>query len=291
MRLGKKYCDEANLLSELFEHGILRRVRTIDVEVRRWGPTKGKMFMVTLDASRPWVAEAKAEIARTQGTSEENQELYKLTGGGGAVCENADTELLSDEKTELEDGEVVKLEVKGMPLVWRTFDELYVTLSEGGALATRMVGGNEQILVTSGVELTEGRHYWEIGLVSQNKLSSINIGISKPNLDPNEDHAVGQSSNGWFICPQDGSLWGNGKFNDDTAGGYLQTDRVGVLLDLDDGSLRFFKNGVQHGPGYPAGSVKSPVVAAIQMYRADDGGRLLAGAHWPDGHEQDKLDA
>jgi hypothetical protein len=25
---------------------------------------------------------------------------------------------------------------------------------------------------------------------------------------------------------------------------------VGVLLDLDDGSLRFFKNGVQHGPGF-----------------------------------------
>jgi hypothetical protein len=25
---------------------------------------------------------------------------------------------------------------------------------------------------------------------------------------------------------------------------------VGVLLDLDNGSLRFFKNGVQHGPGH-----------------------------------------
>ena len=39
----------------------------------------------------------------------------------------------------------------------------------------------------------------------------------------------------------------------------------GVLLDLNDGSLRFFKNGVQHGPGYPAGSVTGPVALAAQI--------------------------
>ena len=43
-------------------------------------------------------------------------------------------------------------------------------------------------------------------------------------------------------------------------------DRMGILLDLDDGSLRFFKNGVEHGPGYPAGSVTGPVAPAVQMY-------------------------
>jgi hypothetical protein len=32
--------------------------------------------------------------------------------------------------------------------------------------------------------------------------------------------------------------------NDDPSGTYKQGDRVGVLLDLDDGSLRFFKHGV-----------------------------------------------
>jgi hypothetical protein len=53
---------------------------------------------------------------------------------------------------------------------------------------------------------------------------------------------------------------------------------VGVLLDLDNGSLRFFKNGVQHGPGYPAGSVAGPVVAAVQMYTKDASVRLLPNA-------------
>jgi hypothetical protein len=51
-------------------------------------------------------------------------------------------------------------------------------------------------------------------------------------------------------------------------------DRVGVLLDLDDGSLRFFKNGVQHGPGYPARSVTGPVVHAAHMMNGGSSVRL-----------------
>jgi hypothetical protein len=42
--------------------------------------------------------------------------------------------------------------------------------------------------------------------------------------------------------------------------------RVGVLLGLGDGSLRFFEDGVQNGMGYAAGaSVTGPVVAAVKM--------------------------
>jgi hypothetical protein len=56
---------------------------------------------------------------------------------------------------------------------------------------------------------------------------------------------------------------------------------VGVLLDLDDGSLRFFKNGVQHGPGYAAGSVAGPVVAAVQMWTTGTAVRLLPNVQLP----------
>jgi hypothetical protein len=58
---------------------------------------------------------------------------------------------------------------------------------------------------------------------------------------------------------------------------------VGVLLDLDNGSLRFFKNGVQHGPGFPAGSVVGPVVAAVQMFEGGQSVRLLPNAETPIG--------
>jgi hypothetical protein len=62
---------------------------------------------------------------------------------------------------------------------------------------------------------------------------------------------------------------------------------VGMLLDLDSGSLRFFKNGVHHRPGYAAGSATGPVAAAVQMWRVtrSPGTRLqpLPGAEAPIG--------
>ena len=83
-----------------------------------------------------------------------------------------------------------------------------------------------------------------------------------------------------------GSLWGDGKQRerDDRAGGFHNGDRMGILLDLDDGSLHFFKNGMEHGPGYPAGSVTGPVARAAQMLHAGTAVRLLPGAEWPAGH-------
>jgi hypothetical protein len=110
--LGKKYCNEADLLALLLTHSIVRRVHTIEVEVR---PLGGDSFKVALDARRPLVSEAKAEIARLQGTREGKQELYKVAtrADGKAVREDdAEPELLDDEDTELRDGEIVAMAVK-----------------------------------------------------------------------------------------------------------------------------------------------------------------------------------
>jgi WD40 repeat protein len=110
--LGKSYCDEAELLPMLLAHSIVRRVRTIDVEVR---PLGGDSFKVALDARRPLVSEAKAEIARVQGTREGKQELYRVAtrADGGAVREDdAEPELLDDDDMELRDGELVAMAVK-----------------------------------------------------------------------------------------------------------------------------------------------------------------------------------
>jgi hypothetical protein len=136
-------------------------------------------------------------------------------------------------------------------------------------------------LTTTGVELTEGKHYWEVELLSN--VGGIMIGISRPNLDPTEDYYRRDCTDGWFLCPYNGGIFGNGKQNEyyGTAGSYKQGDRVGVLLDLDNGSLRFFKNGVQHGAGYPAGSVVGPVVHAVQMGNMNSSARLLQNAKAP----------
>jgi hypothetical protein len=128
--------------------------------------------------------------------------------------------------------------------------------------------------------MTEGKHFWEAERLSRSA-DVLLIGISRPNLDPTGCYL--ECTKGWFIHVKEGSLFGNGKDDDDEAGSYKHGDRVGMLLDLDNGSLRFFKNGVQHGPGYPAGSVTGPVVAAVQMYIKDESMRLLPNAEAPAG--------
>jgi hypothetical protein len=74
-RLGLRFVDETELVPLLLAHGLIRRVRTIQIEVR---PLGGDSFKVTLDASKPTVRAAKTEIARSQGTAESRQELYKV---------------------------------------------------------------------------------------------------------------------------------------------------------------------------------------------------------------------
>jgi hypothetical protein len=199
---------------------------------------------------------------------------------GEAVREDdAEAEPLDADGMLLGDGEVVAMAVKELPpLVWRTFAEDRVQLSEDGAVATQIDNGCT--LTTTGVELTEGKHYWEVELVSE-KFDGLYIGISRPNLNPKGRYFGADCTDGWFMHASIGALCGNGKFFSDVARRYNQGDRVGVLLDLDDGSLRFFKNGVQHGPGYAAGSVTGPVVAAAQMYTTGSAVRLLPNVQLP----------
>jgi hypothetical protein len=111
-RLGRRFVDEAELLPLLLAHGLIRRVRTIQIHVR---PLGGDGFKVTLEASKPTVGEAKAEIARSQGTAESRQELYRVAerADGLAVREDdAEPEPLEDESAELQEGDMVAMAVK-----------------------------------------------------------------------------------------------------------------------------------------------------------------------------------
>jgi hypothetical protein len=281
-RLGRKFIDDTELLPLLLAHGLVRRVRTVQIQIR---PLGGDSFKITLEACKPTVGEAKAEIARSQGTPEARQDLYKVAerADGLAVREDdAEPELLDDERMLLGDGEIVAMAVKESPLLWRSFAADRITLSEDGTAATQTME-YEWSLTTTGIELTVGKHYWEVELLSQ-YVGYIMIGISRPNLDPAGEYIGRECTDGWFINANSGTLWGNGKYASDTAGRYKHGDRVGVLLDLDNGSLRFFKNGVEHGPGYAAGSVTGPVAHAVHMHDKATSLRLLPNAEAPVGN-------
>jgi hypothetical protein len=93
--------------------------------------------------------------------------LYRVAvrADGEAVREDdAEAEPLDDDDALLGDGEVVAMAVKELPpFVWRTSAE--VALSERGAVVTQIAEAENTAeavsLTTTGVELTEGKHYWE----------------------------------------------------------------------------------------------------------------------------------
>jgi hypothetical protein len=126
--------------------------------------------------------------------------------------------------------------------------------------------------------MTEGRHYWEVEI--HEGTSGIMVGAARPGVDHDEFQHSG--SNTYFIAGFSGGLFGNFKINADPQGALLQGDRVGVMLDLDAGWMRFFRNGKRFGPGYTSG-VTGPLVRAAQLLGKGDTVTVLPGATAPEG--------
>ena len=148
-----------------------------------------------------------------------------------------------------------------------------ITLSEDGLVATKTGLGYQ--LATGGSPMTEGRHYWEVEVSGW----SVLVGAVRPGLDHDKDNGGG--NDGYFIFGYNGSLCGNGKSYGDPQGQFAAGDRIGVLLDLDAGWMRFFRNGKRCGPGFTEG-VTGPLVRAAQLYSGEKV-TVLPGAVAPEG--------
>jgi hypothetical protein len=211
-RLGGKYYDEKELIPLLISRGICRRVLTFELEIR---PLGGDSLKIQVDTAKPKAAEVKAEIARDQGIPERLQELYTVAirEDGGVVREDdAEPELLTDDQ-DVRQGTVLTLAVKEEWLVWASYDQRTVDLSEKGAIATRN-SDCDYVLVTTNEAMATGRHYWEVELMSQTMACTF-IGVSRRDLENIGDYAERTCTDAWLIYAGDGTLWGNGKADDD----------------------------------------------------------------------------
>ena len=154
-----------------------------------------------------------------------------------------------------------------------------ITLSEDGLVATTPADPTVWQLVTGGSPMTEGRHYWEVELTAGDP--RVRIGAVRPGLDHDKDHQTG--NDGYYIAGGSGSLRGNGKDHADQQGKFATGDRIGVLLDLDAGWMRFYRNRKRCGPGFTEG-VTGPLVRAAHFGGfAGDKVTVLPGAVAPEG--------
>jgi hypothetical protein len=154
-----------------------------------------------------------------------------------------------------------------------------MALSEDGLVATKTAADYAYRLVTGGEPMTEGRHYWEVELTKFGAHSCM-LGAVRPGLDHDKIHF--NTNDAYLIDAADGCLYGNGKFAADEQGTFAEGDRIGVLLDLDAGWLRFYRNDKRWGPGFAEG-VTGPLVRAAQFARQGTKLTVLPGAVEPEG--------
>jgi hypothetical protein len=100
----------------------------------------------------------------------------------------------------------------------------------------------------------------------------------RPGLDHGKHHSF--TNGAYFIHGFNGALYDNGKSGADPQGQFAEGDRIGVLLDLDAGWMRLYRNGKRCGPGYTEG-VTGPLVRAVQLCRLANKATVLPGAVAP----------
>ena len=157
-----------------------------------------------------------------------------------------ETDLLRDVPTngDSSDDTGVGGEVSGNYCTWHALDKETTTLSNGNLDAVVSLGSDHVVRGTFAV--SSGKWYWEVEVISG---SYGMIGISNSEKRITEAN-YSNSEGGLFYYVQTGTLYGylGGSFSDSSYGSGLSAgDIIGVALDMDNGNLKFFKNGTDLG--------------------------------------------
>ena len=143
-------------------------------------------------------------------------------------------------------------------------------------------------LATTNKILTNGVHYLEVQIIINTEYG-LYLGVCKLDLDPNEEYSCDDDANTWLMYTgapppdrQGCTLFGNESFKElNNIEPFKQGDKVGILLNLDNGSLTFIKNRT-YGFGFPNGSVVGPVTFAVHMYAEYTSIKIIENAKIPE---------
>lgn len=143
-----------------------------------------------------------------------------------------------------------------------------ITLSGANLVATCDASG-----ITQSVRATDykssGKHYYEVlfgGMTTG--LQSTYIGVSTSGGSIADNRSVGDTTGGWSIRPANfgsSTLFKEGVNSGGYGADWTTGDVISVLLDLDAGSLEFWKNGVSQGVAVASGitGALAPMVTGV----------------------------
>jgi len=116
-------------------------------------------------------------------------------------------------------------------------------------------------MAVANAEFMDGVHYWEL-TIDVFTSSGINVGIVVPDKISSLTTYVGADSNSWDYCNTGSKIHQGASTTYGSA--YAQGSIIGLLLNLEEGSLTYYVNGKSNGVAYtslPKGSKFSPAVS------------------------------
>jgi hypothetical protein len=144
-------------------------------------------------------------------------------------------------------------------------DEIFKLSGKGNSVATKLATKLDfrNCLVTSR-PFNSGIHRISFKLTGGR--NGIYCGVAQDKASWNERHAHRRSTQAWFMCSRNGGLFGNGKERDHAAGAISTGQIITMEANVDSGTIRFWLDGKQHGPGYTSGAT-GKLRWAISLYK------------------------
>ena len=138
-----------------------------------------------------------------------------------------------------------------------------------GLTITKSSGGSYPRHCTHGALMSSGVHSWEYDFTSaanQNGNRTMYVGVSRDGLDVEKGGY--HKADAWYLRTDDGTRYGPGVDQGEEKKiekCFQVGDKIGIRINLDDGSLKFYKNGQAMDVGFPAGTISGPVVGAVEL--------------------------
>ena len=147
----------------------------------------------------------------------------------------------------------------GLDYVFTTWDSTLSSVPNYSEGNLRMTGGSGNKIGYSVDSVSSGKWYWEHEVIAIGAESS--FGIARPG-DLGSHYVVGTTSTSWGLYVN-GNSYHNGSISTSgyMSGGFSNGDIIGVELDLDNGTIEFYKNGTGYGNAF-TGLTGSFLVAA-----------------------------